>query len=75
MSKEIYCDGCGDNLSYADNSIDYRLHLVSERILLCDGPVTDVMRYPSIKRDHHFCNLECLRNWLNVKPSINESIR
>jgi len=72
VSKEIYCDGCGDNLSASGNSIDYRLSLIVERIAPHDGPLTDVMRYPPIKKDCHFCDLRCLRNWLDSKTAAKE---
>lgn len=59
------CDGCGTDISYTANSIDYRLSLNNERIhSRGDGPVTDMNIEPDIRRTHHFCDLQCLRKWL-----------
>jgi len=62
-TKKTTCDGCQRFLHITDNSIDYRLRLTCERIPLTESWVTDMMRYPIIKEDKHFCSLGCLQKW------------
>lgn len=63
--SEIKCDGCDIDLSKTGNSIDYRLGLYNERLPCGIGAVTDMMIYPIIERNAHFCGLLCLRAWLD----------
>lgn len=70
MTK-IDCDGCGADCGWSGNSVDYRLDLKSVSI---PGPggscaATDMMIWPEIGRDHHFCGLRCLRKWLTAERS------
>lgn len=62
---EIKCDNCDKDISETINYIDYRLHLSDQRISAKDGPVTSMLIYPNLKRDCHFCNLRCLKEWIN----------
>lgn len=62
---DITCDACGRDLTTSGNSINYRLALRSENIPSSGPVVTDMMVYPAIERDAHFCRVECLREWLN----------
>lgn len=61
----ILCDNCSRDLSETGNSVDYRLALVNERMPRWDGAVTDMLLYPQIKQDAHFCGVGCLRIWLD----------
>lgn len=63
--KKVTCDGCGADISATGNSIDYRLRLIAEALPSRSMCVTDMMIYPPIKQDAHFCGLGCLRTWLN----------
>lgn len=65
---EVTCDGCGRDLTTTGNSIDYRLALANERLPSRGGCVTDMMIYPPIKRDAHFCGMACLKKWAEVNP-------
>ena len=60
---EIKCDTCGHDLTSTGNSIDWRLALTAERKPSRGGFVTDMMIYPAIKHDMHFCALPCLDLW------------
>ena len=65
----ITCDGCGRDITYTGNSVDYRLILASEsKPRRGDGSViTDMMIYPDLDRPCHFCGLLCLDKWRNEK--------
>lgn len=65
-TRTITCDGCGIDLTYTGNSVDYRLRLTSETKghPHDGGAVTDMMIYPAIERDQIFCDLRCLRRWV-----------
>ena len=58
---KITCDGCQRHLHLTDNSIDYRLRLTCERIPTHRGAVMDMMKYPIIEADRHYCSLGCLQ--------------
>jgi hypothetical protein len=63
-SEMITCDGCGDDISATNNSVDYRLALESDRKRPGGpGACTDMVGYPPVERSHHFCNLPCLDLW------------
>lgn len=65
--KKVTCDGCGNDISSTGNSIDYRLLLKAEKLPYRSACVTDMMIYPPIERDAHFCGIGCLRVWLDSK--------
>lgn len=64
---EIRCDQCDKDLTYTTNSIDWRLALTNEAKAIKPGiqVVTDMMIYPAIKHNSHFCGLNCLQKWIN----------
>ena len=73
--KKINCDGCGSDLTYTGNSVDYRLVLDCESKTpwfvgegLEFGTVTDMLIYPPVSRPHHFCRMECLDSWRAKEP-------
>ena len=60
----IICDGCGKDLTYTGNSVDYRLALVSQPMPSKGGGAASYrLIYPAIKSTKHFCGLRCLKNW------------
>jgi hypothetical protein len=63
IKSNITCDSCERDLTLTTNSIDYRLVLKSERKLCAEGAVTDMLIYPPINSDKHFCGLGCLQKW------------
>jgi len=62
--NKITRDNCGDDLMVSDGVLKYRLTLSCKSLPHVVGVVLDVMVYPPIYSDHHFCNLGCLRKWL-----------
>lgn len=67
MKNEVTCDHCKRNLTRSGNSVDYRIVVKSEPIPSAPGPVTDMMIYPPIPEDLHFCGLRCMREWVAAK--------
>lgn len=61
---QVLCDGCQRDITETGNSVDYRLLLIADRLPISGNTVTDMMIYPPIKRDHHFCGLDCLKDWI-----------
>lgn len=61
---KILCDSCQANLTQTTNSIDYRLKLSCEVIPCHKGAVTDMMVYPPIDADKHFCSKGCLQKYV-----------
>lgn len=63
---KITCDNCEMDITYTGNSIDWRINLSNERIPCgpCDEngmmAVTDMMIYPCMKRNYHFCGSDCM---------------
>lgn len=72
QKTEITCDGCGKDLTYTGNCVDYRLALYNENIQSRGVAVTAMMKRPRIKRDAHFCGVRCLRLWLDKNHPIKE---
>ncbi len=69
QTMSVKCDTCEKELvvdsSYPHN---YCLKLSSADFgKNSSGIVYAIMDYPHIKREHHFCNLQCLKDWV-VKP-------
>lgn len=62
----INCDTCKRDIKDSANSIDYRIAVINERIPSQGGAVTDMMIYPKLDRNFHFCSLHCLREWAKV---------
>jgi hypothetical protein len=67
-NETIICDGCGHDLTYTENSVDYRLVLASQSMASLGGVVTDMMIYPPVERSYHFCRLQCLDAWRSTRP-------
>lgn len=65
-TSTVTCDGCGFDLTYTHNSVDYRLRLASEAkpIYPDAGVVADMFISSSIDCDKHFCRLDCMERWL-----------
>lgn len=72
-TEEVTCDGCGADLTTRTNSVDYRLVLASEsKPGRGAGFYTDMMKYPPVKRTHHFCTLSCLDHWRDRERHCND---
>lgn len=60
---EISCDECGEDITTTGNSIDWRLAIINESIPPAGDYVTDMMIYPILNKDMHFCSYRCLKQW------------
>ena len=61
----IICDGCGADLFESGRTTKFRLELTCEELEHNSGGMIHAVRvYPPIDRAHHFCNLNCLGDWL-----------
>jgi hypothetical protein len=65
---QITCDGCGRDLTTTGNSFDYRLVLRNEVIPNRDRIVADINIIAPLPKDVYFCNPDCLRRRLGVRP-------
>jgi hypothetical protein len=65
-TMKITCDRCEADLTTTGNCEDYRLALVNERVPSRGGATTDMIVYPLINVDMHFCGLTCLTEWVNA---------
>lgn len=61
----VTCDGCGKDLTYATNCIEYRLHLCDVPIPFKSAIVTAMHVEPNITAPADFCGFKCLRKWAN----------
>lgn len=75
QNPTITCDGCGNDITYATNSEDYRLVLSSEDKDHNGGFVTDMHIPPDIGRNHHFCDMRCIWKWLKKFRFAYDDIR
>ena len=72
-AREVICDGCGADITYTGNSVDYRLVLASQSKTpwyagegLEAGVVTDMWIENPLPEAKHFCSLRCLASWLET---------
>lgn len=68
VTSNVVCDNCQHEISCTTNSVDYRLALKVKALPIKPGIsyVTDMLMYPPIKEDKHFCNLYCLKKWVEA---------
>jgi len=66
QETKITCDGCGNDLTYTGNEEEYRLALNLERKTIHPDItyVTSMYFIPPIKKNKHFCGIECIEKWL-----------
>ena len=68
--KKVFCDGCKDDITENLGVVDfYRLRLTCERLHPL-GNTADVLVYPPIEEDHHFCGLGCLITWTERRKPL-----
>ena len=61
----IICDACEADLAEAGRAPKFRLTLACEELEHKPGGMIHAVRvYPPIDREYHFCNLNCLSDWL-----------
>jgi hypothetical protein len=61
--ERYLCDGCNADITETSNSAWNRLQLRNQGMIPARGLVTDVSPILHVARDHHFCNLRCLKAW------------
>lgn len=66
-TTQILCDACGEDLTYTGNSMDYNLLLASQSKAHYPGSyvVTDMAIPNPMPKAKHFCDLRCLKAWLD----------
>ena len=69
-TEKTVCDACDRDLTATGNCADWRLALVNQPIPSLGGVVTDMMVYPAIERDRHFCGIRCLKTWMKQDANI-----
>lgn len=62
----ITCDGCGKDITETGAMPAFRLHLSAEHVPSTTKVGYLVLVYPPIREDHYFCDLYCLRKWLDT---------
>lgn len=67
MGIEIKCDECRTDLTYSGGSYCHCLHLKNRKYGPKDGHIIDVYFHPIINEDKYFCDLNCLKKWLEDK--------
>jgi hypothetical protein len=68
---EITCDNCGKDLRHTNFEDEFRLVLSCEpKSHPGDGATTYATGFePDINRQHHFCDMRCLGDWLKNRGS------
>lgn len=61
---KFFCDYCGEELSEASHKNRYRLALSSEELPRLTDVMYSVEVPPPLGREYHYCNFECLSNWI-----------
>lgn len=64
---KVICDGCGRDLTTAENDLGYRLALVVESIYPKSGLVTSTPTPRPIDDNAHFCRVECVTRWIAAR--------
>ena len=72
--KSIICDGCEkEMIKCSSYPKEYGLTLSCDDFNTRRGGMSfAVMQYPIIARNHHFCGLGCLSNWIKKGDKKNE---
>lgn len=64
--ENIVCDKCGSDLSSHETpATEFRLVLDVETIKRNSEYAYEAMYYPPISGQKHFCDLKCLKDWVN----------
>jgi len=68
-TEKVICDQCEKDISYRDNTMEYRILLKSEEMPLYATVEAFNMVYikPAISETMHFCSITCLNKLLNEK--------
>ena len=67
-SPHYICDACEKDLTYGGNTAEYRLALVAQGKASRGSEIFATMpENPPIETDAYFCDLICLKKWLEDK--------
>lgn len=66
-TSQVNCDACGKDITATTNCIDWRIELSCQKLATLGGVVTSMCAEPELKRNHHFCGLNCLLKWVEIK--------
>lgn len=64
---DYFCDACGYVLTDTNEVPRFRLHLTAQRMEHRNLHVCAIAITPPIQRDHHFCDLKCLKSWISLE--------
>ena len=72
--KSITCDSCEKQMiKSTKNPHEFGLVLSCQDFNINkSGMQYSVLQYPIIKRDHHFCGLDCLKTWIEKGAKKND---
>lgn len=64
----INCDNCSIDLSHDNGADVYMIKLKNQQLAHGGGDMRyDIMIYPPLDRDYHFCGIECLKDFVSTK--------
>lgn len=69
---KITCDACNANLTDMGVAPSYRLHLLKTNFVF--DAVASYSR-PHLHRDYHFCDLDCLGDWIRQKLDADSEVK
>lgn len=65
MRKEqVNCDACGSDLTWSESIPKFRISMNCEPIQSSSDTIFSVFVRPPICREHNFCGLNCLQDWI-----------
>ena len=62
---KVTCDACGKDLSSSDHYPEYSLRLIETTIRANPGATENPDSKPELDAIKNYCNLACLKDWLN----------
>jgi hypothetical protein len=77
MTRMIRCDNCGKNISTTTKSGLDEYILSLDKILIHDPANISYEKGSNciIDEQHHFCNIECLKEWAETIPYIRSMLK
>jgi len=64
---KITCDSCEKDITETESMPTFRLVLSSEKLPSSSNSTYAVLVSPPIGHTHYFCNLICLKRWLDAR--------
>lgn len=66
-TRQVVCDHCGRDLTFAERFEDWSIRLINRRMPCKSSAVVDVMFQPHLEHDYDFCGLGCMNKFLGSK--------